>query len=502
MDPIGYAKLYQKVGPLLPPPRQPSYVVSSVNRRVTSEGRVLFPRGVAVDDTLLGHVEFALRHEAMDLALLEAGLAHISREEMTRRLRQHPNGEYVRRAAYLWEWFRASPLDAGARPTAAYVPLIDPEKYMALENPARSPQYRILGNLLGNRNFSPMVERDSGFDGRALLAQLVEELLASITSRGESSGDLYQRALSYIYLSETRSSFLIEREEPTSRKEDAFVTLLSRAGERKTLDEDWLVTLQHLAVRDVFSREHAFRTQQNWLERSSGRIDYFPPPAAELRPLMEGLMQFANAAEQKMDPVAKAACVSFGFVYLHPFMDGNGRLHRFLLHHALAQSGLIPDPLVIPVSAVLSKNIDRYFGVLRSFSVPVTQLWEYHRVEDRPEIVRHPGQTPYAYWDATREVKLTAWALSQAVRVEVPLEVRFLIVFDATRRLVDREFDLPSKDINVLVRSAIDQDGKLSNNRRKQFVHVPDEVLDRIEAIVAEQLAEHPPSAPYSQSLP
>ena len=492
MDPVGYAKLHQEVGALLPPPRLPSYVVSSVNRRVASEGRVLFPRGVAIEDTLLGHVEFALRHEGMELALLAAALAQVPREEMAHRLRQSPNGEYVRRVAYLWEWFRDSPLDAGARPTAAYVPLIDPEKYVVLENPSRAPQYRVVGNLLGNRNFCPTVERKPGFDGRALLAQLVEELLASIRQSGEPGGDLYQRALSYIYLAETRGSFLIEREDPSSSKEEAFVTLLSKAGERKALDEDWLVTLQHLAVRDGFSREHAFRSQQNWLERNAGRIDYFPPAAADLRPLMEGLMRFANAVEQKMDPVAKAACVSFGFVYLHPFMDGNGRLHRFLLHHALAQSGLIPDSLVIPVSAVLSKNIDRYFAGLRSFSVPVTRLWQYRQAEDKPEIIRHPGPAPYAYWNATREVELTAWALSEAVHVEVPLEVRFLVVFDAARRIVDREFDLPSKDINVLVRSAIDQGGKLSNNRRKQFVHVPGAVLDRIEEIVTEQLAEHP----------
>ncbi|MGH8674330.1 MAG: Fic family protein [Burkholderiales bacterium] len=491
---VGYAKLHAEVATLLPPPRRPGFVASSVNRRVDTEDRVLFPRGVAVEDTLAGHVEFALRHEDLQLPLLEAALQRIPRDEMAGRFRASPNGEYVRRMAYLWEWLRNSPLDAGARPTASYVPLLDPAKYRVVENPRRAITYRVLENQLGNRDFSPIVRRTRGTDrGREVLAELVAELQQSL-SDGEKDGDLYQRALSYIYLAETRSSFKIEKEEPTSSKEAAFVSLLSKAGEKKTLDEDWLVELQHLAVRNAFSHEHSFRGDQNWLDRDGSRVDYFPPAPEDLRPLMDGLMAFANEHKFTVDPIAKAAIVSFGFVYAHPFKDGNGRLHRFLLHHALAQSGLVPEGLVMPVSAVLSKNIDRYFATLTSFSEPITRLWEYRRADDRPIAVSHPGRTPYAYWDATGEVELTSWALSQAVRVEVPFGVRYLAVFDQAKTTVDREFDLPSKDISMLVKCAIDQGGKLSIHRRKQFKHLPDTVLDRVEAIVAEQLAEHPSS--------
>ncbi len=99
-------------------------------------------------------------------------------------------------------------------------------------------------------------------------------------------------------------------------------------------------------------------------------------------------------------------------------------------------------------------------------------------------VVSHPGRGPYAYWDATGEVELVHWALRQAVEVEVPVEISDLKRFDRARKEVDSEFDLPSKDVSLLVRWIMDQGGRLSAHRRKQVKHLPKEVLDRIEEIV------------------
>jgi hypothetical protein len=488
--PLGYAKLYELVGRKLPPPRCPAQIASSVNKRLDTEDRVLFPRGVAIEDSLAGHVEFALRHESMNLPLLGAALEQVTQDEMRERLKASPNGEYVRRMAYLWEWLSGRELDAGVRPSAAYVPLLEPEKYLVVENPQRHSNLRIFENQLGNREFSPTVRRTQQTQGgKQLLESLVRELQNSL--QGERGSDLYQRAVRYIYLSETRSSFEIEKEVPASSKEQAFVKLLAKVGEEQELNEDFLIELQNLAVRNEFSREFTFRAQQNWLDRDASAIDYFPPAPEHVRPLMEGIMSFANDKAHHVDPIAKAALVSFGFVYIHPFMDGNGRLHRFLLHHVLASSGLVPNGLVMPISAVLSKNLDRYVATLTSFSKPVTKLWEYRREDERPTVVSQPGRTPYAYWDATLEVELTSWALTQAVRVEVPKEVEFLSNLDQARELINAEMDMPSKDITLLARFALQNGGKLSNNRRKQFSNLPNEKLDRIEAIISALLEEN-----------
>ena len=59
-----------------------------------------------------------------------------------------------------------------------------------------------------------------------------------------------------------------------------------------------------------------------------------------------------------------AAAVAFGFVYVHPFIDGNGRLHRWLIHQVLAAAGYNPPGVVFPVSAAILRNIQSYGGGL------------------------------------------------------------------------------------------------------------------------------------------
>ena len=60
--------------------------------------------------------------------------------------------------------------------------------------------------------------------------------------------------------------------------------------------------------------------------------------------------------------------LAFGFVYIHPFEDGNGRIHRYLMHHVLARRGFNPSGVIFPVSAAILDKIDEYREVLESYS--------------------------------------------------------------------------------------------------------------------------------------
>ncbi len=57
--------------------------------------------------------------------------------------------------------------------------------------------------------------------------------------------------------------------------------------------------------------------------------------------------------DDKLDPVLQAAVTAFGFIYIHPFQDGNGRVHRCLIHHVLAERKYTPPGMVFPVSSVM-----------------------------------------------------------------------------------------------------------------------------------------------------
>ena len=77
-----------------------------------------------------------------------------------------------------------------------------------------------------------------------------------------------------------------------------------------------------------------------------------------------------------IDPVVAAAMIAFGFVFIHPFVDGNGRIHRYLIHHVLAERGFAPKGIVFPVSAVILERIDDVRGdVFRHRPVLTARDW-------------------------------------------------------------------------------------------------------------------------------
>ncbi len=483
MATIGYAQLVERLALPVRPVLKPAEVSGSVNRRVDSAERCLFPRGVAIEDTLVGHLEFALRHEGVNLELIDALFEHLPPQDLLTRLAAAPNSAPLRRACHLWEWLTGRVLPATALPTGNYVDLFSPDDYITAGQASNDRKFRVRNNALGSPDFCPIVRRAllPMAPSLSVLLKQAGDALASV-----SDPALYARALSYLYLSETRSSFEIEREAPSSDKQERFVQLLRRAGETRRVSEDWLVSLQNAVVRDVFSQEASYRTRQNWLEDATGRVSFFPVPQAELARAMSGWEAFVNDRQRCSDVLVKAAAAAFGFVYLHPFFDGNGRLHRFLIHHVLTHSRLLPTGTVLPVSAVILKNVPAYLEVLSGFSQPVTQLWDYVRGEAEPIVTAHPGSRAYRFFDASNEVAFLHRMIQLAVEEEIPRELAWLRGYDQAIERLEAEFDLPKKDLAVLIRMAHSNRGMLSMNRRKQFMYLPSEVLDRIEQVVLE----------------
>jgi Fic family protein len=64
--------------------------------------------------------------------------------------------------------------------------------------------------------------------------------------------------------------------------------------------------------------------------------------------------------QSQVHPVVHAAAIAFGYVFMHPFDDGNGRIHRFLIHNILARRDFTPDGLIFPISAATLNNLDAY----------------------------------------------------------------------------------------------------------------------------------------------
>jgi Fic family protein len=184
--------------------------------------------------------------------------------------------------------------------------------------------------------------------------------------------DLLARTAAFLLLKDSKSSFAIEGEHPPQDRMQRWGRAIGDAG-RRPIDLDELLRLQRIVIGDAryvrlglrhaggFVSEHDRETGMPLPEHISARHE-------DLQSLIEGLVAFDRSAARHLDPVLAAAALAFGFVYVHPFEDGNGRLHRYLVHHVLAERGFNPPGLVFPVSAAILDRIADYRKILESYS--------------------------------------------------------------------------------------------------------------------------------------
>lgn len=202
-------------------------------------------------------------------------------------------------------------------------------------------------------------------------------------------------------------------------------------------------------------------------------------------------MLFANEAPRLVDPIVAASIASFGFVFLHPFMDVNGRLSRFLFHQALCASGQLAKGQVLPVSVAMKRHEAEYLAVLQSYSRPARERVQVTWIgEGDYRFEFKTDEAIYRYWDATRCVEFCFRMAEQALDVELKQEIVFLARFDAVTRRVNAQIDIRNNDLATLVILCLDNGGVISNKKRKLFAdRVSADAFDLVEAAAREVLA-------------
>ena len=110
-----------------------------------------------------------------------------------------------------------------------------------------------------------------------------------------------------------------------------------------------------------------FREEQNWIGGSSYNpcsAAFVPPPHEYVEELMADLCAFSSTDD--LPAVAQAAIAHAQFETIHPFVDGNGRTGRALIHLILRRRGLAVRVLP-PVSLVLATWAQSYIDGLTQF---------------------------------------------------------------------------------------------------------------------------------------
>lgn len=123
-----------------------------------------------------------------------------------------------------------------------------------------------------------------------------------------------------------------------------------------TVTVDGLLAIHAHLLRGTRLDEHAGRTrdEQNWIGGSGFNpcsAAFVPPPHEYVEDLLEDLCAFTNRDD--LPAVAQAAIAHAQFETIHPFIDGNGRTGRALIHVILRRRGLAPR-ILPPVSLVLA----------------------------------------------------------------------------------------------------------------------------------------------------
>lgn len=478
---VGYAHLHDALKLKVIAPTRVA-MVKPVTRISMIGDCLAVPQSVApATDSILEHIFFALKHEGINLGILAAALETVVAEQLLQELAKAPNGIFVRKACFLWEELTNRRLDYETQINSRFAPLFDPERYVT--GPAlRNSRWRIEFNGLGSMHYCATVERTPELETLLSLDILgrAKAFMATLPP------EMMDRAINWAYLHETRDSFAIEKEEPSEEKSRRFVQLLRQAHEGRELSEDYLVELQNSTVSNPFDKAVLFRHEQNHLHnglRGAAGVSYVPPAPDLCRELMEELMAFANQSSRQVDPLVAAAVAAFGFVFLHPFMDGNGRLSRFLIHQTLCHSGALENGLLLPVSVAMKHEEANYLEALKDFSKPARDFWNVTWLDADQmafEFVGHPSI--YRFWDATRCVEFTLRMARRALEVELREETEFLDRYDRVIKAVNQRFDVRGSDLSKLVMMCLDNDGKVSKHRRKQFQYsVSEEVFAFIE---------------------
>lgn len=184
------------------------------------------------------------------------------------------------------------------------------------------------------------------------------------------------------------------------------------------------------------------------------------------------------------DPVVAAAVAAFGFVFLRPFDAGNGRIHRFLVHHVLSKLVFTPQGTLFPVSAAMLRDRLAYDQVLESFSASIMPFIQYDFDLEHGMTVKNDTAQLYRYFDATAQAEYLYRCIEETIHRDLRDEIGFLAVFDAALRATLNIVDMPNRRAALLVRLILQNKGKLSKGKRSSFAEATDQEVDRIETAV------------------
>ena len=482
---IGLCHLIEELKLQVPLPAARSQIVAGARKTIAADGKVLeqYPKNY-MPKGLIGNLRFALRYEPIALDVYLALFQTLETRQLEDWIRSEPTSIFARRAWYLYELLIGRQLDIPDLIPSGYIDLLDPEIH--LTGPRRlMRRQRINHNLLGFDGYSPLVRRTD-----TLTAYMAKDLAAEASAIIKSCDPvILARAVHYLFTKETKSSFAIEGEAPTKDRTERFVSALMKASAFDATSKEAFVQLQNMIIDPRYAQKD-WRTTQNFVSQTlpdySEDVHFVCPKPGDVPDLMNSWMDMVGRLElqEGVDPVVAAAVAAFGFVFIHPFDDGNGRIHRFLVHHVLTKLEFTPPGILFPVSAAMLRDRLAYDQVLERFSASIMPFIRYDLDPARGMTVHNDTVSLYRYFDATPEAEYLYRCIEETIRRDLRDEIGFIAVFDAALHAVLDIVDMPNRRASLLIKLILQNKGELSKGKRTAFAEISDEEIARIESAV------------------
>ena len=488
--PAGYAALIEAYGLKVPLPR----ILAAIGERhrIRNEGgwHILTPRHAPTSD-LGGHLTFALKYEGVDLALMKRLFEVAGPREIEGLVRAEPTGKYARRIWFFYEWLIGKRLKLSDSTMSAYVPAIDPDQQWAIKG-ENSPRHRVVNNLPGTPSFCPLVFRTKQLDEFTAM-NLAERARAVVSNVPR---DLLARTAAFLLLKDSRSSYAIEGERAPQNRVQRWGRAIGEAG-KHPIDLNELLRLQRIVIGDERFVRLGLRQEGGFVGEHDREIgtpipDHISARPEDLPSLVGGLVEFDQAVDSGLDAVIAAAVLAFGFVYIHPFQDGNGRIHRYLIHHVLARHGFNPPGVVFPISATILDRIEEYRVILEDYSRRLLPLIEWEPTAEGNVRVLNETADFYRFFDATPQAEFLYDCVRKTIEEDLPHETDFLARYDQFRSKIEAIVDMPERTLDLLFRFLRQNNGRLSKRAREnEFAAMTDAEAASAEQAYADLFSEN-----------
>lgn len=479
---VGYGAIIEALGLPMPFPNTLA-IISEKRRQYRVTGWIVFTPRHKPQDSLYSNLVFSIKYEGINLLFFKKLFESVDELIIEELVKNEPLSQFTRRIWFLYEWLTQKTLNLPDLKEGNYISLLDGNLQYTIGKGYNSPRHRVRNNLPGTINFCPLVNRSEKLE-----KYIKEDLSEKTTGLVRNvHNDILLRTSAFLLLKDSKASFNIEGETPSNSRATRWGKVIGQAGSRP-LSKEELLRLQQIVIENDRFIKMGFREEGGFVgehERTTGEPipEHVSARWQDLDELLDGLVKTDSKLEKsEYHAVLTAAIIAFGFVLIHPFVDGNGRIHRYLIHHILANMKFTPQGIIFPVSAAILEQIDDYRKVLESYSHPLLDFIDWKTTQDHNVEVINETADYYRYFDATMQAEFLFDCIDYTIKEIIPGEVSYLENFDQMKAWLDDCFEMPDKTVALLIRFLEQNNGTISNRARtKEFSALNNDEIELIE---------------------